>query len=67
MDSRNARLGKAALDVGARDRGRESNSDDAIDAIANILHYLESCGEEDPAALLASAVALYFAEKETGR
>jgi hypothetical protein len=68
MDPReSARLGKAALDVGARDRGAESDHDDAIDAVANILHYLDGRGEEDPAALLASAAALYFAEKEGGR
>jgi hypothetical protein len=68
MDPReSARLGKAALDVGARDRGTGSERDDAIDTVANILHHLESRGEEDPAAILASAAALYFAERREGR
>lgn len=67
MDSkRSAQFGKAAVDAGTPDRGQNDERTDAIDAVANILHYLDDCGEEDPAAILASAATHYFAERSGG-
>lgn len=64
---RSAEFGKAALDAGTPDRGRDDERTGAIGAVANILHYLESVGEEDPAAILSSAATHYFAEREGTR
>ncbi|HEY2333625.1 MAG TPA: hypothetical protein VGH58_01285 [Solirubrobacterales bacterium] len=67
MDQRrSAQFGKAVVDVGTPDRGQNDERTDAIDAVANVLHYLDSVGEEDPTAILASAVTHYYAEKEGG-
>jgi hypothetical protein len=68
MDPRQcAQYGRAAVDAGTPDRGQEDERTDAIDTVANILHYLDSRGEQDPPAILASAVTHYYAEKERGR
>ena len=65
MDSRRcAHYGKAAVDAGTPDRGQNDECTDAIDTVANILHHLDSIGEEDPPAILSSAVTHYYAEKE---
>jgi hypothetical protein len=61
---RSAQYGKAAVDAGTPDRGQDDERTDAIDAVANILHHLDGLGEEDPPAILASAVTHYYAEKE---
>jgi len=60
---RSARFGKAAVDAGTPDRGKNDERTDAIDTVANVLHYLDACGEEDPAAILASAATHYLAER----
>jgi len=59
-----ADFGKAAVDAGTPDRGQDDERTDAIDAVANILHYLDSIGEEEPTAILASAATHFFADKE---
>jgi hypothetical protein len=65
MDPRRcAHYGKAAVDAGTPDRGQNDERTDAIDAVANILHHLDGLGEEDPPAILASAVTHYYSEKE---
>lgn len=65
MDLRQrAQLGKAALHAGGLGRGRDDRRTDAIEVVANVLHYLESIGADDPAAMLSSAATHYFAEKE---
>lgn len=65
MDPRRcAQFGKAAVDAGTPDRGQDDERTNAIDAVANVLHHLDSLGEEDPPAILASAVTHYYAEKE---
>lgn len=67
MDPRRcAQHGRAAVDAGTPDRGQEDERTDAIDTVANVLHYLDSIGEEDPPAILSSAVTYYYAEKEGG-
>lgn len=60
---RSAQFGKAAVDAGTPDRGKNDERTDAIDTVANVLHHLDSVGEEDPASILASAVTHYYAEK----
>jgi hypothetical protein len=62
-----AQLGKAALDAGTSSRRRDDERTDAIEVVANVLHYLESLGEDDPAALLASAATHFFAEGDRAR
>ena len=59
-----ARHGKAAIDAGTPDRGRNDERTDATSTVTNVLHYLDGIGEEDPASILASAATHYFAEKE---
>jgi hypothetical protein len=61
---RRAHYGKAAVEAGTPDRGQNDERTDAIDAVANILHHLDDLGEEDPPAILASAVTHYYSEKE---
>lgn len=65
MDPRRlAEFGRAAIDAGTPDRGADEERAEAIGAVANVLHYLDSIGEEDPEAILASAATHYFAERE---
>jgi hypothetical protein len=59
-----AEFGRAAVDVGTPDRGLNDNRTDAIDAIANILHWLTRL-DLDPRACLESATGHYEAEVET--
>jgi hypothetical protein len=56
-----ARFGRAALDVGTPDRGDNDERTDAVDAVANILHWLNHNGI-DPAAVLESASGQFLAE-----
>lgn len=65
-NARRAEFGKRALDVGTPDRGDDGDRTDAIDTVANILHYLRSVGEDEPAAMLSSAAAHFYAETEGG-
>jgi len=65
MDTkRSASFGRAAIDAGTPDRGQNDERTDATDAVTNILHYLASVGEEEPADILSSAATHFFAEKE---
>jgi hypothetical protein len=65
MDTkRSAEFGQAAVDAGTPDRGQNDERTDATDAVANILHYLASVGEPEPADILSSAATHFFAEKE---
>lgn len=65
MDTkRSASFGRAAIDAGTPDRGQNDERTDATDAVTNILHYLATVGEEEPAAILSSAATHFFAEKE---
>lgn len=61
---RSAEFGRAAVDAGTPDRGQNDDRTDATDAVANILHYLQSIGEEEPADILSSAATHFFAEKQ---
>ncbi|HET7588673.1 MAG TPA: hypothetical protein VFK14_00595 [Solirubrobacterales bacterium] len=61
---RAAAFGGRAVEVGTPDRGTNDDRTDAIDAIANVLHWLDSRGEPDPAACLSIAATHYFAECE---
>jgi hypothetical protein len=63
---RAAAFGGRAVEVGSPDRGQNDDRTDAIDTITNVLHWLGSRGEGDPAACLSSAAAHYFAECERG-
>ncbi len=65
MDPRFADLGRAAVDAGVPNRSQADPRTEATVAITNVLHYLDSTGEEDPAAILSSAATHFFAEKET--
>jgi hypothetical protein len=58
-----AKFGKAAVDAGTPDRGQNTDRVDATDAVANILHYLDSLGEPNPVEMLSAAADYYFAEK----
>jgi hypothetical protein len=63
-----AALGKRAVDAGTPDReGDGSNRTDAIDTVANVLHYLASVGEDEPAGMLSSAAAHFYVETEGGK
>jgi hypothetical protein len=57
-------FGRAAVDVGTPDRGLNDASTDAVDTVANIMHWLHQQGIE-PAPILQSAVRHFEAEKET--
>ena len=61
---RRAAFGKAAVDAGTPDRGQNDNRTDAIDAVANILHWLRSVDEPDPAAILNSAATQFLVERD---
>jgi hypothetical protein len=61
---RAAAFGGRAVEVGSPDRGQNDDRTDAIDTVANVLHWLGSRGEDDPAACLSSAATHYFAESE---
>ena len=56
--------GKAAVETGTPEHDWESARSSATTTVTNVLHYLDSIGEDDPAAILSSAAAGYFAEKE---
>jgi hypothetical protein len=56
-----ARFGRAAVDVGTPDRGKNDERTDAVDAVANILHWLNH-NAIDPAAVLESASRHFLAE-----
>jgi hypothetical protein len=61
---RRAAFGKAAVDAGTPDRGKNDNRTDAIDVVANILHWLRSIDEPDPAAILSSAATHFLVERD---
>ncbi len=56
-----AQFGRAALDVGTPDRGENDERTDAVDAIANIMHWLAAL-EIDPASVLDSAARHFLTE-----
>lgn len=56
-----AQFGRAAVDVGTPDRGENDERTDAVDAVANILHWLND-GGIDPAAVLESSSGQFLAE-----
>lgn len=59
------RLGHFAVAHGTPDDNRDaSRRERATDAVANVLHYLASQGEDDPPAILSSATSHYLAERE---
>jgi hypothetical protein len=59
-----AEFGRAAVDVGTPDRGLNDDSTDAVDTVANVMHWLHEQGI-DPALVLRSAARHFDAEKET--
>ena len=65
-NERRAAFGKRALDAGTPDRGDDGERTDAIDTVANVLHHLRSVGEPEPAAMLSSAAAHFYAETDGG-
>lgn len=56
-----AQFGRTAVDVGTPDRGQNEDRTDSVDAVANILHWLND-REIDPAAVLESAWGHFLAE-----
>lgn len=63
-NARRAMFGGRAVDAGSVDRGKSDDRTDAIDTVANVLHWLQGIGEDDPAAILNSAASHFFAETE---
>src|SRR4029077_18596245 len=59
-----AEFGRAAVDVGTPDRGQNDDRTDAVDTIANILHWLARL-DLDPRACLEAATRHFEAEIET--
>jgi len=59
-----AEFGRAAVDVGTPDRGLNDQRTDAVDALANVMHWLHEQGI-DPAPVLHSAARHFDAEKES--
>ena len=57
-------FGRAAVDVGTPDRGLNDVSTDAVDTVANVMHWLHAQGIV-PAPVLQSAARHFDAEKET--
>jgi hypothetical protein len=57
--------GKAAVETGTPEHDWGSARSSATTTVTNVLHYLDSIGEDDPAAILSSAAANYFAEKDS--
>lgn len=64
-NERRAQFGRAAVYVGTPDRGQNDDRTDAIDTIANVLHFFR---EHDPdfsaEVLVGSAVFHYLEERE---
>jgi hypothetical protein len=63
-NARRAMFGKRAVDAGTPDRGDDGDRTDAIDTVGNVLHFLASAGEDEPAGMLSSAAAHFYAETE---
>lgn len=59
-----ARFGEEAVEVGTPDRGQNDDRTDAIDTVANILHWLASLGEDDPVGILSSASSHFLVESD---
>lgn len=59
-----AEFGRAAVDVGTPDRGQGEDRTDAVDALANIMHWLRRLGL-DPADCVEAARRHFEAEIET--
>jgi hypothetical protein len=59
-----AEFGRAAVDLGTPDRGLNDDRTDAVDTLANVMHWLHEQGI-DPAPVLQSASRHFHAEKET--
>lgn len=59
-----AEFGRAAVDVGTADRGHSDERTDAVDTIANVMHWLHGL-EIDPDGVLHSAASHFKAEVET--
>lgn len=57
-------FGRAAVDVGTPDRGPNDESTDAVDTVANVMHWLHQQGIE-PAPVLRLAGRHFEAERET--
>jgi hypothetical protein len=60
-----AEFGRAAVDVGSVDRGLNDNRTDAVDAIANIMLWLDQL-RIDPEPVLDSAARHFYAETDEG-
>jgi hypothetical protein len=60
-DAAHAAFGRAAVDVGTPDRGLNDDFTDAIDAIANIAHWIAATGG-DPRTALVRAYGHFQAE-----
>lgn len=59
-----AEFGRAAVDVGTPDRGLNDERTDAVDTLANVMHWLHELGI-DPGPALRSACRHFDAEKES--
>jgi hypothetical protein len=59
-----AEFGRAAVDLGTPDRGLNDERTDAVDTLANVMHWLHEQGI-DPGPVLQSACRHFDAEKET--
>ncbi|HET9186016.1 MAG TPA: hypothetical protein VFN82_07695 [Solirubrobacterales bacterium] len=57
-----AEFGRAAVDVGTPDRGLDEERSDAVDTIANVLHWADSRGLETRG-VLESACRHFCAER----
>lgn len=62
-NARRAMFGGRGVDVGSPDRGGNDDRTDAGDTIANVLHWLDSIGDEEPLSILDTARNHYEAEK----
>jgi hypothetical protein len=56
-----AEFGRAAVDLGTPDRGQGDERTDAVDALANIMHWLRQLGL-DPSSCIEAATRHYEAE-----
>ena len=59
-----AEFGRAAVDLGTPDRGQNDDRTDAVDAVANVMHWLQAL-DLDPRACLEAATHHFEAEVET--
>jgi len=59
-----ARFGRAAVDLGTPDRGLSDDRTDAVDAIANVMHWLHGL-DVDPRTCVEAATRHFEAEIET--